>query len=318
MQILMILLVILFSPLIFLFVCVRSVLYLILFIYQYFYFKSEDFLKIKEDITKYTDDCNELNEHINGLKKESGVFKPTQHGKAKAFDIGIYKTNRKKAKKGDHIHYCTLPVLRNAENKPFEYMCKYFNIAKSEANLNKFEEMLNNFNAIEEGKKLLINKKDEILKGYNFPFIIRTFCKDKLDEKLGFEPVDLNTIYFPTYTFMYLSGGGYVERMVNVTLDLNNLEDFVKYLSDHIKWRKSIAGQRALMTQSLRTEIKERDEYTCQCCHNSTNKEPNLLLEIDHIVPLSKGGMSTKDNLQTLCWRCNRSKGSKLIGENNN
>lgn len=318
MNILMIMLLILFSPLIMLILFIRCIIYIFLFIYQYFYFKSEDFLEIKKDISKYTDDCNELNEHINELKKDSGVYKANQHGEAKAFDGGVFNTNRKEAKKSENVYYCSLPVLRNAENNPFEYLCKYFNIDKNEENLNKFEEMLNNFNAIEEGKKLLINKKEEILKGYKFPFIIRTFCKNKLDEKLGFTPVDLNTIYFPTYSFMYLSGGGYVERMVNITLDLKNLEDFVKYLSDHIKWRKSVAGQRALMTQNLRTEIKERDEYTCQSCHNSINKEPNLLLEIDHIVPLSKGGMSTKDNLQTLCWRCNRSKGSKLIGGNNN
>ena len=315
MEILTIFLVLMLLPFVLLVVFIRSVFNGILAVYNHFYFKSKEFLKIKEEVSKYTDDCNELNEHINNLKKESGVFKANQHGDAKAFDVGVYNVNRKKSKKGDHIYYCTLPVLRNAENNPFEYVCKYFNIAKSEANLNKFEKMLNNFNAIEEGKKLLTNKKNEILKGYNFPFIIRKFSKDKLDEKLGFEPVDLKTIYFPTYSFMYLSGGGYVERMVNVTFDLKNLEDFVKYLSDHIKWRKSVAGQRALMTQSLRTEIKERDKYTCQSCSNSTSKEPNLLLEIDHIIPLSKGGMSTKDNLQTLCWRCNRSKGAKLVEE---
>ncbi|WP_411815422.1 HNH endonuclease [Kurthia gibsonii] len=39
---------------------------------------------------------------------------------------------------------------------------------------------------------------------------------------------------------------------------------------------------------------------------------PNLLLEIDHIIPISKGGMSSEDNLQTLCWKCNRSKGAKI------
>ncbi|MBR2352886.1 MAG: HNH endonuclease, partial [Clostridia bacterium] len=34
-------------------------------------------------------------------------------------------------------------------------------------------------------------------------------------------------------------------------------------------------------------------------------------LEVDHIIPVSKGGKSTLDNLQTLCERCNRGKGTK-------
>ncbi len=46
---------------------------------------------------------------------------------------------------------------------------------------------------------------------------------------------------------------------------------------------------------------------------NSTKAEPNLLLEVDHIVPISKGGLTIEDNLQTLCWKCNRSKGAKLF-----
>ena len=42
-----------------------------------------------------------------------------------------------------------------------------------------------------------------------------------------------------------------------------------------------------------------------------------MLLEIDHIIPLSKGGQTTENNLQTLCWKCNRNKGSKIIDYNN-
>lgn len=93
------------------------------------------------------------------------------------------------------------------------------------------------------------------------------------------------------------------------------LQKFIKYLSDNIKFKKSVAGQRALMTPTLRQEIKERDNYTCKKCHNSIYKESNLLLEINHIIPVSKGGLTNKDNLQTLCWKCNRKKGNKL--ENN-
>ncbi len=67
------------------------------------------------------------------------------------------------------------------------------------------------------------------------------------------------------------------------------------------------------MTSWLRDKIKKRDCFTCKICGISTNDEKNLLLEIDHIIPLSKGGITSEENLQTLCWRCNRSKGSKVV-----
>ncbi|MBR5502670.1 MAG: HNH endonuclease, partial [Oscillospiraceae bacterium] len=46
---------------------------------------------------------------------------------------------------------------------------------------------------------------------------------------------------------------------------------------------------------------------------NSTHAEPNLLLEIDHIIPVSKGGVTEEGNLQTLCWKCNRAKSNKIM-----
>ncbi|MCG4734929.1 HNH endonuclease [Casaltella massiliensis] len=30
------------------------------------------------------------------------------------------------------------------------------------------------------------------------------------------------------------------------------------------------------------------------------------------MLPISKGGLSTEENLQTLCWKCNRRKGAKV------
>lgn len=98
----------------------------------------------------------------------------------------------------------------------------------------------------------------------------------------------------------------------DVMMDIENLNRFVKYLSDNIKFKKSVAGQRALMTSELRKKILQRDNYTCKYCGASVYQEPNLLLEIDHIIPVSKGGLTTEDNLQTLCWKCNRKKGAKI------
>lgn len=81
------------------------------------------------------------------------------------------------------------------------------------------------------------------------------------------------------------------------------------------EWQKK---ERNKMTKAVRQRIIERDNYTCQICGNSTYNEPNLLLEVDHIIPISKGGKTIDSNLQCLCWKCNRSKGNKLPTFKNN
>lgn len=51
-------------------------------------------------------------------------------------------------------------MCRNAQKQPFKYICKYFNIEKNEKNLEYFEELLNNFSAVEDGKEYLMKKKE--------------------------------------------------------------------------------------------------------------------------------------------------------------
>ena len=210
---------------------------------------------------------------------------------------------------------CSDSIFKNAKNKPFEYVYKYFNVKADEKTLNKLKKTLNDFLAVEEGKKLLERQRNEIIKKIRkeLPYFIRRFTGiQRLSRKLGFKDIDLNDSYFPTYTFRCISKYGKITGAFDVVFDLKELEEFIKYLSQKIKFKKSVAGQRALMTPKLREKIKERDGYTCQICGLSNKDEPNLLLEIDHIIPLSKGGMTTEGNLQTLCWRCNRSKGAKI------
>ena len=55
---------------------------------------------------------------------------------------------------------------------------------------------------------------------------------------------------------------------------------------------------------------KERDLFTCQICGSSA--KDGVRLEVDHIVPVSKGGKTEMSNLQTLCERCNRGKRDKV------
>ena len=56
--------------------------------------------------------------------------------------------------------------------------------------------------------------------------------------------------------------------------------------------------------------ILARDEWTCCSCGRSA-KVDGVTLEVDHIVPRSKGGSDEMDNLQTLCKKCNIGKSNR-------
>jgi|GEM_PF-1228637 len=59
------------------------------------------------------------------------------------------------------------------------------------------------------------------------------------------------------------------------------------------------------VTKEQRKRIMERDGNKCVVC--GLDKQ----LTIDHIVPISKGGNSSDENLRTLCKTCNTKKGNK-------
>lgn len=62
-----------------------------------------------------------------------------------------------------------------------------------------------------------------------------------------------------------------------------------------------------MINKTLRFEIFKRDSFTCQYCGRQT---PQAILEIDHIIPKSKGGTDDINNLITSCFDCNRGKGN--------
>jgi hypothetical protein len=272
---------------------------------------------MKSRISSYIDDCNELNDHIESLKSTSIGTSNLNADVAEYRDNSKWNYKRKelsKAKSAPNIYQCSKSVCDSARKDPFKYLCKYFNIPATEESLNNVEEVLNNFSAADDGKKLLAIEHDEIINSISndVPFIIKKFGKKRLSKKLGFKEIGLNDAYYPKYLFRYVSAGGNASTECEIVMNVDTLDKFVNYLSDRIKFKKSAAGQRALMTRSLRNHILERDNHTCQQCGVSLEEEPHLLLEVDHIVPVSKGGLTTEDNLQTLCWRCNRTKGAKL------
>jgi hypothetical protein len=62
----------------------------------------------------------------------------------------------------------------------------------------------------------------------------------------------------------------------------------------------------------LRFEVFKRDLFTCRYCGA---QPPEVLLVVDHLVPVVDGGASTLDNLITACEPCNQGKGARTLGQ---
>ena len=95
------------------------------------------------------------------------------------------------------------------------------------------------------------------------------------------------------------------------------IEEVIKALNrdwkiiNHFLHKGSLLKKRRLKRKnlhfsSLKWKIFKRDDFTCQNCGSQE------FLELDHIIPLSKGGKEKEDNYQTLCKKCNVRKKDKL------
>jgi len=71
-----------------------------------------------------------------------------------------------------------------------------------------------------------------------------------------------------------------------------------------------------------RKNLMERDKWQCQYCGvKPPNKKDALhwmksnALNLDHVVPRSRGGKTTWENVVASCYKCNSKKGSKTLRE---
>lgn len=69
--------------------------------------------------------------------------------------------------------------------------------------------------------------------------------------------------------------------------------------------------KRDIIPKGLRYAVLKRDNEQCVKCGASPKKDAGVVLEVDHIIPWSKGGLTEISNLQTLCHRCNQGKKDK-------
>ncbi|MDC0712084.1 HNH endonuclease [Stigmatella sp. ncwal1] len=62
------------------------------------------------------------------------------------------------------------------------------------------------------------------------------------------------------------------------------------------------------VSKTLRARILFRDGSRCQMCGASPQRSPEVMLEVDHKLPLHLGGSNGEENLWTLCKTCNEGK----------
>lgn len=100
---------------------------------------------------------------------------------------------------------------------------------------------------------------------------------------------------------------------------LKNVDEFTKTgdlegptMDELIKSSKSKkkpkSNKRKPLTNSIRHEVFVRDDYKCVEC-GATKKD--IVLHVDHIIPVAQGGTDELSNLQTLCEACNLSKSNR-------
>lgn len=76
----------------------------------------------------------------------------------------------------------------------------------------------------------------------------------------------------------------------------------VTYVRIPYRWRLPVS----------RRGVLARDHFTCQYCGDRPGKG---LLTVDHVVPRSRGGTKSWENLVAACGPCNRRKGGRLPSE---
>lgn len=284
------------------------------------YYESSDFEKIKSTCEALMSTQREFNEYINEKVQSISTLFGTRvtRNETENEDVNNYIRPYKKSITPFTAEVSST-VFASAENSPLEYVLKYFYPNKSEypEQIQKLYQLVEELETLKDAKQIIENYKKEYQKYLtDVPDYVMNNDESGFYTRLGFANIDENVLTVE-YKFSYTSNGGMAQRSFTVPMTEETIVDLIKLFESKLTASAFAKEQRNLMTKKLREQIKKRDNFTCCTCGNSTYNEPNLLLEIDHIIPVAKGGCTTEDNLQTLCWKCNRAKSDKIVESNN-
>lgn len=280
------------------------------------YYESPDFAKVKETCEVLMSTQREFNEYIIEKVESISQLLGTRVVRSQTINEDEYNYIRPYKKTiTPFTAEVSATVFASAENNPLEYVVKNFypNKAIYPEQIQKLHLLIEELQTLREAKQIIENYKVDYQQYLgDVPTYVMEEDEAGFYSRLGFANID-ESVLTVEYKFSYTSGGGMAQRSFTVPMTEETIVELIKMLESKLTMKAFAQEQRAMMTKKLRESIKHRDKFTCCNCGNSIHDEPNLLLEIDHIIPISKGGCTAEDNLQTLCWKCNRSKGDKII-----
>ena len=280
------------------------------------YYESQDFLKIKETCEALMSSQKEFNEYIAEKVHSISRLFGTRVVRNETVHNDIYNYIRLYKKTiTPFTAEVSKAVFASAENNPLEYVVKYFYPDKAlyPKQIQGLSKLIEELETLKDAKRIIENYKAEYQQYLgDVPDFVMKNDEAGFYSRLGFTNIDESVLTIE-YRFSYTSDGGMVQKSFPVPMTEETIAELIRVLSGKLTASAFAKEQRTLMTKKLREHILSRDNYTCCNCGNSIQKEPNLLLEIDHIIPVSKGGRTEEGNLQTLCWRCNRAKSNKIV-----
>lgn len=282
------------------------------------YFRSEEFQALRCEVESVVAEHNDVVSYVAEIHAhgafELGRSSVARYAHLATFDNTSHWNNRRDrhvAEYAPHVHNASLQVVRNASVEPIKYVMKYFSIRADQETLADVQRVAQDVSRLEEAVHNVAGREAGIVERIAPPAFILERYSAEFWNLVGVRLLPIDVPY-PMYRFQYTSAGGNSSQSADVRFDTETLDALSETLAQKIRWTRSAAGQRALMTARLRGWVKDRDGHACRQCGVSVAAEPHLLLEVDHVVPLSRGGLSVPENLQTLCWRCNRSKGARM------
>ncbi len=65
------------------------------------------------------------------------------------------------------------------------------------------------------------------------------------------------------------------------------------------------------ISEAIQNQVRQRAKFLCEYCHASEQWH-YVAFTVDHVIPLNKGGINSRDNLALACFHCNRQKSDKI------